>query len=279
MNNKPTSVTGLCFVDLIGKQFHGYEVKARIFPNQINVDTKTVVLRAKSPEGDVVALKFATSILLRAPDCLEQMKVEADVHQRLTNHRVVPCLGFIDDEYCLVTRFVDGQPLCPFFRMEKTMSLRTVLNVCDVYEELHQMGYVHGDIKPANWLLTRDNRVRVLDFGTVTRIGSDDSGKFSKKHTLGTKGFISPEQELKLGCYLPSTDIYGLCATLLYLVHGACIDPVGSRLPFVDFAETHLPDQFDHGLVQLLKKGLAIEPSERFQTIAELKDEIAKLLA
>lgn len=88
---------------------------------------------------------------------------------------------------------------------------------------LHGHGRVHRDLKCGNLLVTRDGEVKLLDFGLVIHRGEDSRDPL-EGHTMGTLGYMSPEQAgggKELG---PATDWYAVGAILFELLTG--------RLPF-----------------------------------------------
>src|SRR5260370_806289 len=82
---------------------------------------------------------------------------------------------------------------------------------------LHAMGYVHGDLKPANILVGSDGQTKVIDLGQACASGT------KKERIQGTPDFISPEQ-VKREPVSPRTDVYNLGATCY-----ACLS--GEKLP------------------------------------------------
>ncbi len=79
---------------------------------------------------------------------------------------------------------------------------------------LHEQNFVHCDLKPNNILLTRDKKVKVIDFGQACPVGS------VKKRIQGTPDFIAPEQ-VRCEPVTIQTDVYNLGATFYWLLSGA----------------------------------------------------------
>ena len=78
---------------------------------------------------------------------------------------------------------------------------------------LHQMGYVHCDIKPNNILRDRAGRVKVIDFGQSCKIGA------VKERIQGTPDYIAPEQVARKPMSI-QTDVFNLGATLYWALTG-----------------------------------------------------------
>ena len=86
--------------------------------------------------------------------------------------------------------------------------------VADGLQDLHQMGYVHADIKPNNILVNAaDQEVRIIDFGQSCRISA------IKERVQGTPGYIAPEQ-VRCQPLDQRTDVFNLGATMYYMLTG-----------------------------------------------------------
>ncbi|HET9621228.1 MAG TPA: serine/threonine-protein kinase [Kofleriaceae bacterium] len=111
--------------------------------------------------------------------------------------------------------------------------------VCLAIELAHVRGIVHRDLKPDNILLGDFGEVYILDWGVAKLIGEDDgefadvSSSGSGEHatavgtTIGTAGYMSPEQ----ACGMPDidgrTDIYALGCVLFEILAGEPLHPRG----------------------------------------------------
>jgi eukaryotic-like serine/threonine-protein kinase len=102
--------------------------------------------------------------------------------------------------------------------------VHVLIQVCSALVEAHQVGLVHRDIKPANIMLcvrgSVPDHVKVLDFGLVKEINSQDPGTTGQDTVLGTPHFLAPEAISDPGTVSARTDLYALGGVAYELLTG-----------------------------------------------------------
>ena len=114
------------------------------------------------------------------------------------NHPNIAQIYDVGDDY-IVMEFVDGAPVGHPDDMRKVLDV--ALQIADGLAAAHAAGFTHRDLKPANLLLSRDGRVKILDFGLAKRTGGGASDDETQSVLLsaagsiaGTPAYMSPEQ-------------------------------------------------------------------------------------
>ncbi len=195
---------------------------------------------------------------------------EARVLFELAPHPSLPLVRddfFEGDQYMIVLDWVDGIDLARLLRASGTpgLTVSSVLGyLADAADALtflhtHEPPVVHGDVKPANLILTRGGRVKLVDFGLSSTPGLDGQHR-------GTDGFRAPEL---LAGATPSraSDVYALAATAYALLTGAPsvgLEPNWDGLGAVQVAS----------LATAIRAGLAADPADRPATPGELVERL-----
>jgi serine/threonine-protein kinase len=153
-----------------------------------------------------VAVKVLPDAVARDPDRLRRFEQEARSASGL-NH---PCILTVHDvgesegRLFVVTELLEGESLRERLARGTLRPEEAVAIAADIAQGLgaaHEKGIVHRDIKPENLFLTRDGRVKILDFGLARVVATDpaDTQAGTEAGTrpgivLGTASYMSPEQ-------------------------------------------------------------------------------------
>jgi serine/threonine protein kinase len=155
------------------------------------------VVRAHDPMiGRLVAIKLLPPELAKgeARNCFLQ---EARVVGQLSHPAIITLHDMGIEESTstpyLVMEFLNGQSLDRVLEKGAVPTMRTCAWVAEVACALaaaHRKGVIHGDVKPANILITEDGRVKLMDFG-MARVAAREQ---ASKPLAGTPAYWCPEQ-------------------------------------------------------------------------------------
>lgn len=174
----------------------------------------------------IYALKYVPRKTEKDARFIEQLEAELEVG-KLVNH---PGLRRIFDlKYektwlgkttaaALVMELIDGTPLENSLPDQPLEILRIFQRSAEALNGLHQMGYVHCDLKPSNILRCSDDQVKIIDLGQAVKTGT------VKERIQGTPDYIAPEQ-VKRHPVTFRTDIFNFGATMYWALSG------GKKLP------------------------------------------------
>jgi serine/threonine protein kinase/Tol biopolymer transport system component len=180
-----------------------------------------------------VAIKVLPSFVSQEPDRLKRFEQEAQAAAALNhpNILVVYQFGTFEGAPYLVSELLDGGTL----RQQLEHGPLSVRKAIDYGVQIalglaaaHEKGIVHRDLKPENLFVTKDGRVKILDFGlaklTQRQLESDGSGPTLTRGTapgavMGTVGYMSPEQ-VRGKSADNRADIFGFGAILYEMLVG-----------------------------------------------------------
>jgi serine/threonine protein kinase len=187
----------------------------------------------------------------------------------------------------LVMEFLEGKTLAAVLAKRKTFSegeaVAYASQICDALEYLHVNGIAHRDLKPQNIMVCADGTLRLFDFG-IARVEKARRLTFvGLTPALGTPDYISPEQVRgRRGDH--RSDIYSLGAILYEMVTGAT--PFEGESPYVVMnarvtgdpeAPRKIKPELNPAIEEIILHALERDPRRRYQTAAEMKQELDHL--
>ena len=181
-----------------------------------------------------------------------------------------------NDTAYLVMDYIDGVTLkSHLIETRRPLSeeecVRLLTPLMEDLEEVHARGIIHRDISPDNLMLQPDGTLVLLDIGAAKDLSG---GNGQSSVLVAKKGFSPLEQYASGGNIGPWTDVYALCATIVYCVTGKLLPSPMDRLTG---AELDL-SAFSPSFAEVLQRGLAIRPEERIQSMEELSARLEKAL-
>ena len=239
------------------------------------------VYKAKdSTQNRIVALKIMHPGLTDNEEGLKRFQRESEIGARLKHKYIVNIYeaGVWNDQCFLVMEYLKGKTLRSIIKTEGKFDPQRLISVClpvaRALKEIHGHNIVHRDIKTENIFITRENKIKLMDFGlaksaiftVVTRTNI----------LLGTLAYMSPQQAVGETIDHRS-DIYSL-GVIMYELATGFLPFKGSHdmaLIFEIFKNQPRPirnfvKNFPHSLEKCIFKAMAKETEDRFQNVDEL---------
>ncbi|HZN96760.1 MAG TPA: protein kinase, partial [Gemmatimonadales bacterium] len=275
---------------LIGKKVSHYRVISVIGGGGMGMVYQAEDLRL----GRRVALKFLPEELADAPAALGLLQREAQTASALNHPNI--CTIYEIEEH-------EGQPFIAMELLEGETVLERLtsrpgpvplaelvdvgVQVCNGLQAAHDRGIIHRDIKPPNIFLTRQGPVKILDFGVAKLAETEDTHpavSYRSFTAVGTPSYMSPEQVR--GERLDTrTDLFSLGLVLYQMAAGrrafegdteAAIHDAILRLT-PEPARAYNP-AVPEGLDRVLARALEKDRTRRYQSAAELREDLLGLL-
>jgi eukaryotic-like serine/threonine-protein kinase len=234
-----------------------------------------------------VAIKMLTPAFANDPDRLRRFEQEALAVARLAHPNILAVhdIGTHDGAPYLVMELLEGETLRDKTKGQPLPVRRAIEYAAQIARGLaaaHDRGIVHRDIKPENVFITRDGRVKILDFG-IAKLTDQDSATGATAVTvtvegagpIGTAAYMSPEQA-RGGRADHRADIFSLGIVLYEMLSGVSPfkrDTATETMTAILREEPpELPDSVASppALLRILRHCLEKDPEERFQNARDL---------
>jgi serine/threonine-protein kinase len=235
--------------------------------------------------GRLVAVKMLHESFTGDPDFLQRFRQEAYAAASLQHPNIVTVhdIGQDGNRHYIVMEYVDGRTLKDLVRqyggngeaMPISRALDLSVQISEGIGYAHRSGLVHCDVKPQNVLVTRDDRIKVADFG-IARAISEASQHIDDNRVWGTPQYFSPEQASG-DPPTPASDVYSIGVMMFELLTGQLPFTADSQAalalkhiqeppPHVTDLNPAVPGQLD----LIVNKVLDKEPTGRYRTAGQL---------
>ncbi len=242
--------------------------------------TGTVYRGIDTQKGEVVAVKLFHANFFKNRGQVRDFAKSVERFKEFKHHNVMQVFDFIDGEegLCMTMEFVDGPDLRwyienrPWNLQER---LVIIAQICNGLQYIHDQGFTHHDLKPANILFTRKGMAKLSDYSLCREkfFSLFDSGLAEQI----TPMYVSPEI-IKREKATSKSDIYSLGITLYLMFAGKVPFEVDSlqKLYYchVNTDPVHptlVNRKCPHALGDIIMKMIAKNPAERFESCDQLR--------
>jgi serine/threonine-protein kinase len=228
-----------------------------------------------------VAIKLLQESYARDVSFQERFRQEAKAAANLSHPNIVTIFDFGVDPLGLyiIMEFLPGKDLKTkikeYGRYSETTAIPLMIQACSGLGYAHRAGIVHCDIKPHNLLITRDQRLKITDFGIARALSSINADE--KNDVIwGSPLYFSPEQTLG-EAPSPASDVYSFGVVMYEMLTGRLPFEAATTDELIQMHQTQPPPdpreinpEISEKMAEVINKILAKEPSARYRTADQL---------
>ena len=235
-----------------------------------------------------VAVKILRGDLATDEKFVRRFQREAISASSLSHPNIVEMydVGEDDGKYFIVMEYLEGKTLKSLVKKRGALTLSEVVDIMlqltSAVACAHDSYIIHRDIKPQNVLILDDGKVKITDFGIAMALNSNELTQTNS--VMGSVHYLPPEQANGTGASVKS-DIYSLGILMYELLTG--------KLPFkgenaVEIAIKQMRDpipsvcefnpEIPQSIENVVLKAAAKNPKNRYNSVAEMHDDIATAL-
>jgi serine/threonine protein kinase/beta-lactam-binding protein with PASTA domain len=223
-----------------------------------------------------VAIKVLRPQLAADKDFVARFYTEAQHAAKLSHPNIVNIydVGREGDDYYIVMELIDGATLAEMIehdgRLPEPVAIDFAAQIASGLAYAHRQGLLHRDVKPANVLVTKDDVVKISDFGIARAVTTQTMSMTQPGMVMGSVFYISPEQAQGHDLH-ESSDLYSLGIVLYQMLTGKlpytgespvtiALKHVSSPVPAVDADDLTVSP----ALAAIVRKLMQKDPLARF---------------
>lgn len=229
-----------------------------------------------------VAVKVLREQYAADEEFVRRFYQEAESAARLSHPNIVNTydVGREGSLYYIVMELIDGPSLAEIIaadgKLPEPVAIDYAAQICNGLAYAHRQGLLHRDVKPANILVTKDDVVKLSDFGIARAVSTQTMALTKPGLVMGSVYYMSPEQaqshELQ-----ESSDLYSVGVVLYQMLTGAlpytgespvtvALKHIGDPVPAIDTTALGVSP----ALAAIVNKLLQKQPEHRFQSAAQV---------
>jgi predicted ATPase/serine/threonine protein kinase/TolB-like protein len=277
-------------VSKVGEQFSQYRIISPLGSGGMG----EVYLAEDERLQRKAALKFLAPEFSSNADHLERFLREARAASAL-NHPNICTIYEINshgEAPFIAMEFIEGETVSAMIRRRRRnvkQTLDIAIQVCGALTEAHEAGIVHRDIKPANIIVTGRGQAKILDFGLVKLVESENVAAGSEQFLtkagmiVGTASYMSPEQARGLDVD-GRTDVWSLGVVLYEMLTSSLpfsgettTDTLAAILTKTPLPPSQLVAELPPQLERIVLKALRSNRDDRYRSANALLSDLMDL--
>jgi len=241
-----------------------------------------------SPSSAAYAVKVLREPWCDRPEIVAVLRSEARAARQVSHPHLISVLAActVHKPYFLVSPWLTGQTLSQILASHRSIDLPNVLwiarQVAEALQAMEAAGWRHGDVKPANLIVSPEVHVTLIDLGFAQPLGED--GAVVDRPMMGTYQYAAPELVTSRLAADIRSDLYSLGVVLFQMLT--------ARLPFqgrtlAELAEQHrtwrppelrqFAPSLPAGLTRLVREMLSKNPCRRPRHAREVVERLTEL--
>ena len=276
-----------------GTKLGEYEIVSQLGEGGMGVVYRARDLRLDRP----VAIKVIRDHVLADGGRLRRFEQEAQAAAALNHPNILAVhhFGTYQGSPYLVSELLEGETLREELKrgpLSQSRAAELAEQIADGLSAAHQRGVVHRDLKPENLFVSREQRVKILDFGLAKLLEEEPEKEGEAKKELfqtnpalvaGTVGYASPEQ-LRGEKLDARTDLFSLGVILYEMTTGQrpfAAESAGAMFEATLNRNPELPTSLSHAVSpeyeRIILKALEKDREIRYQGAAEVRADLKRL--